>query len=81
MRLFLYGGIMYISNKPSSGKVPAEPSNPEMNARLQSQGAMYSLWKTKEAAIIYSSGGCKKSADDKYFHKLFHLKDTTERMS
>lgn len=55
MRTFLYGGVLDVSKNPSSGKLPAEPSNPEMNARLQSQGAMYSLWKTKEAAIIYSS--------------------------
>lgn len=26
---------------------PAEPSNPEMKARRQSHGAMYSLWKTQ----------------------------------
>jgi len=36
-----------------------------MNARLQSQGAMYSLWKTKEAEIIYSNTEKNKSADDK----------------
>lgn len=30
---------------------PAEPSNPETNALRQSQGAMYSLWKTETRAV------------------------------
>lgn len=34
-------GIMHKQYKP------AEPSNPEMNSRLQSHGAMYSLWKSQ----------------------------------